>query len=366
MNKMMIVVSLSLLAGIVFTAWCFWRILPFPPVWKWISVSVYILSFLIVFPHYMLGDRMPIGLAAVTYEIGTSWMIFFAYALFIFLVLWSGRILHIVPAGLLRDSWTGTAVVLGLLAAILVYGNIHYHHKYREELDIVTDKPLERPLTIVLASDLHVGYHNRKAELQRWVSLFNAEKPDLVLFAGDIIDGSMRPVREWHYEEEFRNIGAPVFACLGNHEYISGRDGSERFYSDAGIRLLKDGSEVVDGIRIVGRDDRSNRSRAGLPDLVVADSLFTILLDHQPFHLEEAEEAGIDFQFSGHTHNGQIWPGNWIAHVLYEKAFGSHRRGATRYYISSGLGIWGGKFRIGTRSEYVVLKLHNQSITSPS
>lgn len=348
-----------LLGCIVWTSWRFWRILPFPHWGKWLFVTLYILAFLVIFPHFMLGNKMPMSLATATYEIGTSWMIFFLYALLIFVVLSLGRLFHLVPAGFLKDSWVGTLTVLGAITMILVYGNIHYHHKYRECIDLKTEKPLERPLTIVLASDLHAGYHNRKAELSRWVKLFNDENPDLVLFGGDIIDGAIRPVKEGHYSEVFRGIDAPVYSCLGNHEYISGEQGSEEFYHDAGITLLRDSSTEVSGIRIMGRDDRTNRSRASLRSLAPKDSLFTILLDHQPYHLEEAEEAGIDFQFSGHTHHGQVWPGNWVTDAMYEKAFGAHRRGGTHYYVSSGLGIWGGKFRVGTRSEYIVLKLHN-------
>ena len=87
---------------------------------------------------------------------------------------------------------------------------------------------------------------------------------------------------------------------------------------------------------------------------------FLILLDHQPYHLEEAEQNGIDFQFSGHTHHGQVWPVSWITDALYEKAYGSLQKGNTRYYISSGMGIWGGKFRIGTQSEYVVLTIEHK------
>ena len=357
--KNMISILILLVACIGWTAWCFWRILPLPGWGKGLFVTLYLLAFLVIFPHFMLGDRMPMWLATITYVTGTSWMIFFVYALIIFLVLWLGRLAHLVPAAFLKDSAAGSCAVLGLLALLLVYGGIHYHHKYREPVDIRTEKPLDKPLTIVLASDLHAGYHNRKAEISRWVDMINAEHPDLVLIAGDIIDGALRPVREGRYEEEFRRIEAPVYACLGNHEYISGELGSERFYADAGITLLKDSCAVACGISLIGRDDRTNRGRKALADLVRDDGLFTILLDHQPYHLEEAEAAGIDFQFSGHTHHGQIWPGNWITDAMYEKAYGPHRRGATRYYVSSGLGIWGGKFRIGTRSEYIVLTLHN-------
>lgn len=53
---------------------------------------------------------------------------------------------------------------------------------------------------------------------------------------------------------------------------------------------------------------------------------FLVLLDHQPYHLEEAEQNGIDFQFSGHTHHGQVWPVSWVTDALYEKAYGSLQR----------------------------------------
>ena len=81
------------------------------------------------------------------------------------------------------------------------------------------------------------------------------------------------------------------------------------------------------------------------------------------YHLEEAEQCGIDFQLSGHTHRGQIWPVSWITDALYECSWGSHQRGNTRYYVSSGLGVWGAKFRIGTQSEYVVAKLNGERRT---
>ena len=128
-----------------------------------------------------------------------------------------------------------------------------------------------------------------------------------------------------------------------------------RFRDPSLLRNVYRGNDVT----IVGRDDKSNASRLPLAQImqknnVNADSSFVILLDHQPFNLEQ---AGVDFQFSGHTHYGQVWPISWITDAIYEKAYGAHRRGKTFYYVSSGLGIWGGKYRIGTRSEYVVATL---------
>ena len=124
--------------------------------------------------------------------------------------------------------------------------------------------------------------------------------------------------------------------------------------------MLKDNSVQLNGLTIIGRDDRSNWNRKPLSTLVGPQEGFTLLLDHQPSHLEEAEEAGIDFQFSGHTHHGQVWPLSWFTDLIFEKAHGSHSRGNTQYYVTSGLGAWGPKIRIGTRSEYLVLHVSHQ------
>ena len=352
-----ILMLILLSAAIAYTTYRIWHILPLPHWAKTAVAALYVLCFLVIFPHFMLGDKMPFTLAAATYEIGTSWMFFFIYALMLFLAIDLGRLVHLIPKDFVINSLAGTCTVFGIIVGLLTYGAIHYHDKHREAIEITTDKQMDKPITIVLASDLHAGYHNRAKELERWVDLINAEHPDLVLFAGDIVDGSMRPVIEKDYGSIFQRIDAPVYACLGNHEYIGGKDDAEAFLGKAGITILRDAATKACGIRIIGRDDRSNPCRAALWKLFKPDSLFTVVLDHQPYHLEDAEEAGADFQFSGHTHHGQIWPGNWLTDIMYEKAFGEHRRGNTRYYVSSGLGIWGGKFRIGTRSEYIVLTL---------
>ena len=115
----------------------------------------------------------------------------------------------------------------------------------------------------------------------------------------------------------------------------------------------------MQGITVIGRDDAYTPCRTPLSDIMekTDSGTFRILLDHQPNNLSEAENAGVDFQFSGHTHHGQIWPASWVTDLIFEDAYGPLTKGNTRYYVTSGLGLWGGRFRIGTRSEYVLLKL---------
>ena len=350
--------SALILAFTGYVGWHLWRITP--QGWKWAVVSIFVLWMASLFVGFAINDRIPMTAASVLYEVGNTWLIAFLYLLLVFIVADLASLLHVLPKTFLKDSTVGLCSVLGIVAVIITLGGFHYHHKYREEMTIVTDKQLEKPLTVVLASDLHAGYHNRKPELARWVNLINAEKPDLVLFGGDVIDLSLRPVIEGNCQEEFHKLEAPVMTVLGNHEFYTNLEGAQQFFQDAGIQLLKDTVAHYKGLDIIGRNDRTSRDRADLKDLAKDLEGFTIVLDHQPYHLEEAEEAGIDFQFSGHTHRGQVWPLSWATDAMYEKSWGHHHRGNTQYYISSGLGIWGPKIRIGTRSEYLVLHITNK------
>ena len=357
MKTGIIVILVGTLLCVAYVTWHLWRITPGGWVAKLVVAVLFLLWMAAAFASMLLREKASISTITALYELGHPWMIAFLYLLIVFILADIGVLVRLIPKDWLISNAVAMASIVGVIAVVLTAGGIHYRHKYREELTIQTEKPLDKPLTIVLASDLHIGYSNRKAELARWIDLINAEKPDLVLFAGDIVDIQIRPLKEGKYAEAFHRLTAPAFTVLGNHEYIGGENDAERFLQEAGIGLLRDSVIQLKGITLIGRDDRSNPGRMPLSEL--ADSLqgFSILLDHQPYHLEEAEAAGIDFQFSGHTHRGQVWPLSWLTDAMYEKSWGYHQRGHTQYYISSGLGIWGPKIRIGTRSEYLVLRV---------
>ena len=358
---MIVFLFLPLLA-VAYVGWHVWCVLPLGWVWKSMVIAVMVASLLLMFASVTRHiDRWPMPLAVAGYEVGTSSIMVLLYLFMLFLLLDLGRLVRMVPRSVLYQNWWTAGGIFVIMMAIFFFGNLHYRHKHREALQLTTQKAMNRPMRIVMMSDLHVGYHNRREELHRWVDMINGEQPDLILIAGDIIDGSMRPLKDERMHEEFLRLKAPVYACVGNHEYYSGEPESERFYERAGIRLLKDSCVTVGDLCIIGRDDRTNQHRASLKTLMAkADQdKYSIVIDHQPYHLEEAELAHVDFQLSGHTHHGQVWPISWITEHIYECAFGQHQRGGTQYYVSSGLGIWGAKFRIGTRSEYVVATIGN-------
>ena len=360
---MFIFMVLPLLA-VVYIGWHVWTILPFSRLWKTVAVILLMGCFLLFFFGLRRQtDNYSLPVAQVFYEVGTSSIFIMLYLVIIFLVLDLGRLVHLVPRSLLFNNWQTALAIFVFLFAIFLYGNIHYYNKVRVPLEL-TSKKLSRDYRVVMVSDLHLGYHNTRKELSRWVDMINAEKPDFILIAGDLIDGSIRPLNEERMAVEFHRLKAPVYACLGNHEHFGGDANARQFYQDAGIHLLIDETTVIDSaIVVIGRDDRMNfRHRMSVDSLMatVDPRLYTIVLDHQPYDLDRAEKAGVDFQLSGHTHRGQVWPISWITDAIYECSWGSYQRGDTQYYVSSGLGLWGGKFRIGTQSEYVVANIKGE------
>ncbi len=375
------------MAGLWYTLWHIWQMLPLSHSWRWAVVAICIALFLTMFLVFAgFIEKMPLCLATLTYEVGNSVIFVLLYLAMLFLVLDIARWTHLIPKEWVYNNGYSTIGMLALMLFIFGYGYMHYLDKQRVPLEIKTTKDIslstdslelfsgKKAVKIVLLSDLHLGYHNRRQEFRRWVDKINKEHPDLVLIGGDIIDISVRPLIEENMAEEFHRLNAPVLACLGNHEYYSGQPKAQQFYREAGITLLRDSVATMGNLRVVGRDDRTNIHRKSLKEILASvesienpmERPFTILLDHQPYHLEEAEQNGIDFQFSGHTHHGQVWPISWITDALYEDAFGSLQKGETLYYVSSGMGIWGGKFRIGTQSEYVVLTITNDQPICPS
>ena len=347
----------------VYVMWHVHQVLPLPVWGKWCVVALMTAALLMMFVGlFGAFDRMPLVVASAAYDVSTSWLIVFLYLLLAFVLLDLGRLVRLVPKAWLHDNAWVAGTITAVIAGLLTCGNLHYHNKVKQPLSLTTTKPMVKPVKVLLVSDLHLGYHNRKAEWQRWVKMINDENPDLILVAGDIIDGYVRPLLDEDMGADFHNLKAPVVACLGNHEYITGIERSLDFYRRAGITLLRDTTLTVGDLLIVGRDDRSNSKRQSTEQLLAgADrSKYIIVLDHQPYHLEESQQCGVDLQFSGHTHEGQVWPISLLVHRMYEDAWGYCRKGNTHYYVSSGLGIWGGKYRIGTRSEYVVATIsHN-------
>jgi len=331
-------------------------------------VAANIILFLTMLVGLMSRGALPPAIGKVVTFIGFTYMIVMIYLLLSFLLVDIIRLanyfFHFAPAGMKVFRLWAFAGTLGVVTIAMIIGNYKFNHPSIVNLHIKTEKSDQnKSLKIVAASDIHLGPSIDKELLKKYVSLINDQKPDIVLLAGDIADNSTKPLIDQKMAEELRNIKTTlgVYAITGNHEYYGENPYStEAYLKSAGITYLRDSSVLVNNsFYIVGRDDKTNINRNTLKDVMrgVDTSKPVILLDHQPFHLNEAQENDVDLQISGHTHNGQFFPGNLIVKLMYELAYGYMQKGKTHYYVSSGLGLWGPQYRIGTQSELVVIEL---------
>ncbi|MDR2365932.1 MAG: metallophosphoesterase [Zoogloeaceae bacterium] len=316
---------------------------------------------------------------------GTFWLSFVLHTLLLLVLLgvfWCGnQVFHWVCISPERAQyWRNVALwsVIGGAFFISLLGWANTQQPVVRELRLETTA-VTRSLRVAALSDLHLGRLVSPAYFSRLMETIAPLRPDMLLLAGDILDDyhglDMRAVRE-----SLARLQPPlgVWGVLGNHEYIAGdADTSRRLLEVGGIRILRDEWTDVGGqVLLVGRDDHSRARFLGgarrdktLPE-ILADAPEAlrqrpmIVLDHQPLRLEESEAVGAFLQISGHTHNGQLFPFNFVVRWLYENAHGYSRRARTHYWVSAGVGTWGPRVRTTGRPEIVLIQIDPEPAAS--
>ncbi len=343
-----------------------WQALSSSSIFRTNYVIVMIILFSTLMISMIFGNKFPIYIAKTLSFVGFTYFIIFGYLFISFFVVDIIRLanyfLHFLPAGMAGFRLWTMYLSLSVITILLIVGNYNFNNPEVVTLNLSSTKPTQnKEIKIVTASDIHLGISIGKENLKRYVKLINDQHPDIVLLAGDISDRLVEPIIRQNMLEEFRSIKAPlgVYAINGNHEhYAEEPNAMAKYLQKAGIVVLRDEVTYVDSsFYVVGREDRTNPKRKSLQQIIYGfnQDKPIILMDHQPYELEEAEQNNIDFQISGHTHNGQFFPGNIFVKNMYEIAYGYLKKGKTHYYVSSGLGLWGPQYRIGTQSEIVVV-----------
>lgn len=346
-------------------------------------ITTYTVIFVILATAFIAGKILEYRFTSVFTDIlnviGGFWMAFMLYGFLIWLtadiLLLVQKPFHLVPDASMPKLrfWIFTGITVTTVILIVV-GFIIAVSPVKKRYDLTVDKSLiggDGPLRIVAVSDIHLGSVIRKRSMRHLSEMIRDEKPDLVLFLGDLIDGSIGPVLRGDLLSYLTLPYLPYgkFAITGNHEYIGDIKKTVPYIESKGIRVLKD--EVVtlpDGVQIIGRLDRS-ANQGSASGRVPLDSLLAktdptrpvILLDHQPYGLSDLAGTAVDLQLSGHTHHGQIWPLTFVTSKMFELSHGYAMFGKTHAIVSSGFGIWGPRMRIGTRPEIVVISLTGRS-----
>ena len=253
---------------------------------------------------------------------------------------------------------TISALVGGYFVSLKPRINEHQIHlaKYRSE---------QASYRIVAFSDFHLGSLVGDRRLAKLVDQINQLSPDLVLIVGDLIDEPVTRL-EWA-EAHLKRLKATdgVFAVSGNHEFYAGILPWVKWMYRLEIPVLRNQAvQIRDALTIVGVDDvtATRQFDVHLPPIasILSDSdrtLPILLLHHTPTRIKEASDAGVDIMLSGHTHNGQLWPVNYITKAIFGYNAGLHKIDSLNFYLMAGAGTWGPPARPFTPPEVLVLDI---------
>ena len=355
----MMIGTLALYMGA--NAYIFWRLMQamgaLPVALRVVFGVLYWLAVCGMFISFGLRNvAMPEFLHRTLHIVGTSWLLFTLYMVVALLL---ADVIHWILPAFHHGVW----YALGVTVAVLVAGYINYRHLHVEHITIETEKVIEGGrVRIVAMSDVHLGRGTTRRDLARYIDVVNSQNPDIVVIVGDLIDNSILPVKRADMCCEFERVVARhgIYMAAGNHEYISGIEECRNYLQTTPIQLLSDSIVTpTDGVDIVCRDDRQNRRRKSLEKLLSNRDMehFVVVLDHQPNAIQESKKNSVDLHLSGHTHRGQVFPLNLLTDHLFEQSHGYRKWGDMHAYVMTGISLWGPPFRIGTRSELLVVDI---------
>ncbi|WP_037681974.1 metallophosphoesterase [Streptomyces griseus] len=215
---------------------------------------------------------------------------------------------------------------------------------------------------IAVVSDIHLGPVLGRGFAQKVVDTINATQPDLIAVVGDLVDGSVKDLGPAAAPLRQLRARHGSFFVTGNHEYFSGAEQWVEEVRRLGLHPLENARTELPWFDLAGVNDIAGESEGQGPDFAKAlDDRDTtracVLLAHQPVQIHDAVKHGVDLQLSGHTHGGQLFPGNLIAAAANPTVAGLDHYGDTQLYVSRGAGAWGPPTRVGAPSDITVIEL---------
>ena len=299
---------------------------------------------------------------ALAYTITSGWIVVVAGLFFFSLIGWllfgAGHASGIT----LPLKHIGVLVLAGALA-FSIYGIINASIIRTTIVDIRHDNLSKLSgMKIALVSDLHIGLVRQKPLVQKVARRIMNQNPDMIIIAGDLIDGPHFPYQE--FLAPLAELSAPqgVYFTPGNHETYN--DELEEVYKaiPENVTILSDEIQTIPGtdITIAGfeYDTESREHFAERAARVVVGSSPAIGILHDPKHRDALGELGINLVVSGHTHGGQFFPGTAIVRMIYgsqTNGLVTHDSGA--YYTTTGAGTAVSPARVGTQAEVVILEI---------
>ena len=349
---------------------------------RWPSLKwPYAITFFLVAGSFIIGRIMEeVSLCTLTDVFIWTGSYWFAFMLYFFiagllfdLVRFVHRLTNFIPESL-AEAYRSKRhfVIIGVIlivCATVAGGSINAASPVVKKIDLKLNngKVLKQPVKIALVTDIHLGRIIKNSRLEKMVAMVNSQKPDIILLSGDIVDEDIAPVISNGLGKTLAGLESAhgVYAVTGNHEYIGGAEPAVKYLSQYGINFLRDSAvKINNSIYIAGREDKSvtrftKTQRVPLKKILEGTDkkIPVVLMDHQPVNIDEVVKEEVDLMVSGHTHDGQMWPINYITGMFFKASFGYYTFDKTRVYVSNGFGTWGPPVRIGNTPEIVLINI---------
>jgi uncharacterized protein len=255
-----------------------------------------------------------------------------------------------------------TAMILFSIAIVLA-GAVNLNTIRVSEYQVKVPKRNSRltHLRVAFVADIHIQKNISLNYIKKYAVKMDALKPDIILYGGDMVEGDSENETSEAIESVFRSIHTKygTFGVPGNHEFYGGQEQGS-FFRNAGIKMLCDTMVMIDSsFYIAGRYDQHYRKRKAVTEILGNTSAYlpVILMDHRPTELQQVISTATDVQFSGHTHNGQLFPLNFIISKMYELSRGYRKIKNTHFFVTSGLRLWGPPVKTAGKSEIMMVDI---------
>ena len=237
----------------------------------------------------------------------------------------------------------------------IIYGYINSKKIKIKNLSLKSEL-IDKSLKFVFISDVHIG-SNHPSSLKKIVSAIIKLDPIFLIIGGDLIDSSSFKIEDL---EEFKKFKKPIYFVTGNHEYyVKNSKKHLQDFQNIGIQILNNESLQTNGINLIGLSDNiSDESKISYFEKLFQKKLFNLLIVHKPSIWNKVSTKA-NLMLSGHTHNGQIFPFNYVVKLKFPENYGLYKRMNNYLYVSSGSATWGPKIRIGSNNEIIQVELKN-------
>lgn len=271
------------------------------------------------------------------------------------------------------------SVVVACAVATCLYGIFNARNIKVNEYSVTVNKSCgsDKHLKAVLVADMHMGYAIGVDHITNMVEKINQQDADIVIIAGDIFDNSYDGMDDPEgIKAQLKSIKSKygVYAVYGNHDIdekiLMGftfdwggkqlhNEKMPNFMKECNIKLINDESVLInDEFYLVGRRDTDkpgteDGTRAEISELTkdLDKTKPIFVLSHEPDELQKTADAGADIDFSGHTHDGQLFPGNLTIGLFWENPCGMIKKDNMYSIVTSGVGVYGTFMRVGTDAE---------------